>query len=179
MRNLLSLVLGMISFLCLFLSVNSLLSFLSTRLNLWSALVYIMYIIANRYVFKLPVLGVISLQSRRWPLLILYAFQVLSMIGFMIITFLYQGFSLLALIVYGQIITLAFFSFLKCLLGGLSYSDELRSLVRRAEDCDWSASEFLEEKALLDASYKATIPIGLAIHVASIIFCVIVLRIFY
>ena len=177
MRNLLSLILGLLSFISLFFLIGTGLFFLNS-LNIWGPLLFLIFMIGCYMISAIPAIGTISAcRSKKWVILALYIFQAICSVIWVVSILSSEGFALFYLIPFGSIGVYAVCSSLKCLSNEDTYDSRLKFLQQEASYYGWSATEYLHNKEELDKTYSSVSMVGFLILIVSIVLSLLLLAI--
>lgn len=129
MRNLCSFVMGAVAFLFCISAASILLSLLNSSIHLWIFLNLFIYGAVNYLCFKTAFIVVLSISKSKWPMLFFHAFAFLVFCLLIVLYFIYNGFSLFFLIVYGSLAFTALGSFFKCLEADIDINSNFKFLI--------------------------------------------------
>lgn len=176
MRNVLALILSLVSFFFLFESLNAVAVLLDNSFNLWGIVVFVIFMFANYISFAMPAYATACFQKNKWPILTFYVVVILWEIFVFIAVCRLQGFSLLALIVCGSVAMAALVSFAKSREVGICYATELQDLTEQAEWEDWTTNRFLHCKKELDEKHKQIAIMGFVVYGLAILLSILILQ---
>lgn len=175
MKNILAVILGIFSFLCLFVCGNHIVVILDGIFNLWGSVLLVFYLAVNYCAYHFPSYATSLFQNNRWPLLVLYAFIAIFVSVFIGVDINEYGFSIVPILHYGMPVILSALSFVKCISLGSSHAMDLRVLQFRSSAEGWSAEEFFLAKSKLDAARRKCTFVGLAFYGAIFVFTALIL----